>query len=1159
MTRAKISTIQGLQGSSKAFWIGRQRLTHSKILVICKNQSRTEELFGDICFFEPGASTLLLPEWDTLPLEPVSPQIEITAQRVSALRASQTLQSYVAVASVPALMQKVLNFETLERQSFSLKSGQEVNRDFLISKFLAAGFQGVSLVESTGEIAIRGVVIDFLPVSYSKGVRIELNASRIAHIKLFELESQRSLTNLESIVVEPVLERLDISKHGRSSYYSDELIENIRKRAKELELPPSESARLIESVCEGLLIPEIDLVFLSAWNQLVSTFSYFSDCTLIFDDHMACEQSLDYYWELINERALRIDSAHIFPSPEKLYLTPTDFSRAAAQHTQIYLDSLELLDTIPSTVEKLTIPTKSNIILTTKLETKIGTGKALSALKRYVESLRKHEYSIAFVAGSESRGKRLRQWLLSYGYDAHQIDLDTSTWLNSRLKHPIIIMLGNLSAGFQLESEKIAFVSENEIFPERSHRRKRSQTTNIKRLMSAISQLKHGDYVVHVDYGVGIYRGLKHMLLEGVASDLLQIDYADSKLFLPIQNIARIQKFVAAEGKAPAIDKLASKRWQNTKRKVRESVATLAGDLIKLYATRAVIKGWRYDPSSALDEEFADTFPWDETPDQLKAINDTLKDLAKDRPMDRLICGDVGFGKTEVAVRAAYKCIQHARQVAVLVPTTLLAEQHRQSFSRRFADYPVKIESLSRFNPPPKNKTVLAELKTGKVDLVIGTHRLLQKDVHFKELGLVIIDEEHRFGVKQKEKLKQLKKQVDVLTLSATPIPRTLHLSLLGIRDISIINSPPNDRMLIRTYVASSEEGLIRDAILREIQRGGQCFFVHNRVQSIASFAGALAKLVPEAKFKFAHGQMAEHELEKIMASFLKREIDVLVSTSIIESGLDIPNANTILIDRADAMGLAQLYQLRGRVGRSTRQAYCYFLIPKSKRISADAQERLKALQALDDLGLGFNLAVRDLEIRGAGNLLGKEQSGNVLLVGFELFTKILKEAIANLKGEELEIEEQVDPEVRLNFESYIPEWYIPDISERLVLYQRLSSLADCRETDEIANEIEDRFGHLPAEAQNYLELMRIRTLLKHYGVERAEVRQEKASLSFGARNLVDTEKVKLLVEANPQAFKVTKQGTLSFSVDPQAAAEISSVYGIIERVLLGITAEAGR
>jgi len=1143
----------GLTPASKAWLIAKISLKSNKLVVVTQNEGTAEELYNDLLFFSLEASLFRYPAWGLLPFEPISPVLDITAERLKTLLDLQRAEKSICVTSVEALLQKILALKHFEILKFDLLPAQYILRSELLKKLNACGFRSVSLVEEVGDMAVRGAVVDLFPSTTTGAVRLEFDADVLQKIKLFDVQSQRSTENLNSLQIFPVAERFSLPDHPSLCDQLPAALLRLKSRAQMLQIPLNEQMQFIEALEKGLNIPGVELLQLAALAPLENFFDLIpKESLLITDDKIAIENNIDTFWEHLKEREERFASeSHFFPSALETYLSSEEFNKSSANFEQIFLDNLQLSDLEENSDQALNLRSLSNIELVTRLKTKVGSGHALQPLKAFLTKVRTQNFRVVFVVGSNHRSERLKRLLLDIDCEARSVEQSgLLSWIGSPNSYPIVIATGHISAGFQLPNEKLVFISEAEIFAERSYRQTRKSSANIKRLLTSLSQLKEEDYVVHVDYGIGIYRGLKHLKVDGAETDLLHIDYADSRLFLPIQNIGKIQKFNAAEGKAPALDKLSSKRWTETKRKVRESVATLAGELIKLYATRSIAKGWRFDPYGAEDERFADGFAYNETPDQLKAIEETLSDMAKDKPMDRMVCGDVGFGKTEVAVRAAFKCVEHARQVAILVPTTLLAEQHRETFTRRFLGYPVRIEAISRLNKPQKNKEIIKELAEGKLDVIIGTHRLLSKDVAFPDLGLVIIDEEHRFGVKQKEKLKQLKKQVDVLTLTATPIPRTLHMSLLGIRDISLINTPPHDRRLIRTYVASQDDALVRDAILREIQRAGQCFYLYNRVESIELATSRLAELVPEARFSFAHGQMSEMQLEKIMTAFIKKEIDVLVSTTIIESGLDIPNANTILIERADSFGLAQLYQLRGRVGRSARQAYAYFLVPKTRKLGSDAQKRLKVLQSLDDLGQGFNLAIRDLEIRGAGNLLGREQSGNVLLVGFELYTKILKEAILNLKGEELELEEIIDPEVKFGFDAYLPQTYIPDISERLVLYQRLASIASPPEAYELMEEVADRFGPLPDAAENLIELMRLRSLLKHFGITKVELSDSKLALAFSSRAKVDPKKLLKLIQTERNRYKFSKSQVLSINLEQSAVEKAPDVYSLVDRLL---------
>ncbi len=1144
------SNYYGLHGSAKGWTIARIAQKESKLLVICKDRGSAENLFADINFFSSNTSVILYPGWESLPLEPVSASVDTSAERIRIFSKLAEASPSIIVASIQDLAQRVLPKEILQKLCFSLYTAQRWQREELLQRLSYLGYRRVSLVEEIGEFAVRGGIIDIFPSNTLKPIRVEFLDNEIEAIKTFDAATQRSNSSIEKIDLLAVQEWPNLKSPDFSSLLQTATV-RIKERARELEVQPREVERILTALRSGMHIPGIELLQSLVVGPLTSLFDLLStDTGVVINEKISIERELDQYWDLIDEREARLAEHHcLIPRKEEQYLTNIEFQKTISKFKSYNINSLEILDG-DSSRDAINLKSSSNIELITKLKTKVGTGRALDPLRAFIATFREQAFKIAFVAGSQQRGERLAKLLLEIGIEAQICGKSAVEWLNSAHPYPVVIIQGQLSEGVQLPSENLVFISENEVFAERSHRKAGAPKASLKKLLSTLAQLKENDFTVHVDYGIGVYRGLKHIKIEGVFGDFLQIEYADSTLYLPVQNISKIQKFAAADGQAPNIDKLSSNSWSKTKQKVRESVMELAGDLIKLYAERSVVKGWRFDPLGAEDERFADSFPFDETADQLRAIEETISDMARDRPMDRLICGDAGFGKTEVALRAAWKCFQHGRQVALLVPTTILVEQHRQTFADRFLGYPIKVGAISRFYSKEENRATLAQLASGDLDVVIGTHRLLQKDVVIKDLGLVIIDEEHRFGVKQKERLKSLKKMVDVLTLTATPIPRTLHMSLLGIRDISLISTAPHDRRVIKTYVAQSGEAIIRDAILRELQRGGQIFFLHNRVQGIEIIVDRLRGLVPEARFDFAHGQMQENDLEKKMLKFVEKKTDVLISTTIIESGLDIPNANTIIIDRADMFGLAQLYQLRGRVGRSNRQAYCYLLIPELKNITRDAEERLNALQALDDLGQGFQLAIRDLEIRGAGNLLGKEQSGNVLMVGFELYTKILKEAVLNLKGEELELEEGLDPEVKLGIPAFIPDYYIPDISERLILYQRLSQIVISEEADELKIEIDDRFGTLPKEVENLVELMRFRALMRRCGVEKAELSDGRLLLSFSPRSKVDTKTAISMVQSNPHRFRLNKSGTFSMSLNNPKISTPADVAKEVEPIL---------
>ncbi|MBW2713375.1 MAG: transcription-repair coupling factor, partial [Deltaproteobacteria bacterium] len=670
----------------------------------------------------------------------------------------------------------------------------------------------------------------------------------------------------------------------------------------------------------------------------------------------------------------------------------------------------------------------------------------------------------------------------------------------------IEIRKARLSSGFDLPSLGLAIFNEEEIFGPRQHRRT-SKRLREGEIISGLAQLSKGDAVVHNLHGIGTYRGLITMQFGEATGDFLQLEYqGGDRFFLPVQLLSRVQRYVGGDGSGPRIDKLGGVTWDKAKRSVKRSVRRMAEELLSLHAAREIASGYAFSGRDRHLEEFEATFPYEETPDQLSAIDDVLDDLSQDKPMDRLVCGDVGYGKTEVAIRAAYRAVMDGKQVAVLVPTTVLAQQHEETFRKRFADVPVNVDHLSRFSTAKQARVTLERLAEGKIDIVIGTHRLLQKNVVFRDLGLLIIDEEQRFGVGHKEKIKQKRKTVDVLTLTATPIPRTLQQAFTGIRDLSLINTPPADRLAIRTQVCKPSDSLIREAILREVRRGGQVFYIHNRVRTIGTVAEKLRELVPEVKLVVVHGQMRERELEEHMLGFLHGEADVLLATTIVENGLDLPRANSILIDRADQLGLAQLYQLRGRVGRSTHRAYAYLFIPGEEALSDDARRRMEAIQDLSEIGSGFRLANMDLEIRGAGNMLGSEQSGKMAAVGYDTYMEMLGETIEAMKGKI--VEEQVDPEIRLPISARLDESFVPDVGQRLVLYKRLASAPNDAEIQRIRDEILDCYGPMPQEALDLLEVIRIKLRARKLGIASISVERDHLVLKAAKNSNIDPQRL---------------------------------------------------
>lgn len=1148
----------GLHGAARAYAVSELVAVAPRLIVVTKDGNAAQELLSDLEFFSKGRFPLLnFPSWELLPFEQVSPQVDISAERISTLFKVRQLDSYCCVASVDAIVQKILPFEELTKLAFDLQVEQTINKEELIARLVGAGYIYKSLVEDLGDMTVRGGVVDFFQAIYDHPIRVEFFADRIERISIFDVTSQRSKEDLSHVKVLPVRELINATA---ADFKIDQLSEaqtRIKERAKQLETPLREVARVLSCLEDGTQIPALELIHAIFCEHYQSFFEFAGrDVSLVVDDPVEVQNKLESFTNLIAERQVLFEKSHtLIPKMDQIFLEKDQVDALLWTESTSFLNSVELLTDIGQAREIHNLASFSHVDLVQRLSAKVGSGKALRPLADEVNRLREEGFSVVFSAGSRNRAERLKNILLGLNLAAEILECSVDQWRRRAERYPLVILVGLLSQGFVLPQSKLCFFSESDVFGNRSGRNRKTSARAVKRILDALAQLKIDNHVVHVDYGIGIYRGLKHMLVEGRGHDFLIIEYAEgSKLYLPVENIGRIQKYVAADGSEPKLDRLGSNRWVKTKAKVRESIVTLAGDLIKLYAARSIAKGWRFEPYGAEDDRFAEGFPFEETPDQLQAIVDTLNDMGNDKPMDRLVCGDVGFGKTEIAIRAAFKAVQHAKQVAVLVPTTVLVEQHYRNFKERFLEYPVKVGAVSRFYDANANKETIAKLASGEIDIVIGTHKLLGKQIEFKDLGLLVIDEEHRFGVKQKETLKNFKKQLDVLTLTATPIPRTLQMSLVGIRDLSIIRTAPPDRRAVRTYVANYSQTMIRDAIVRELQRGGQCFFVHNRIKDIDLMTASLAQIVPGARFAFGHGQMDEKKLEDLMRRFIDKKIDVLVSTTIIEAGLDIPNANTIIINRADMMGLAELYQLRGRVGRSDRQAYAYFVIPELNKLGPDARERLKVLQSLDELGTGFNLAIRDLEIRGAGNLLGKDQSGFVAAVGIELYNQILMEAVLNLKGEEPQLSDMIDPEIKFPVNAFIPEVYIPDLSERLIIYQRLASLESPQEADELKSEISDRFGHFGGEVDSMIELMRLRSLLRINGIAKAESNQDRLYLSFHPKAKLNFTSIQALVKSDPVRFSFGKNLTLAVKLQADEIHSLQKLYQLVEQLALKMT-----
>ncbi len=1105
----------GLRGSAPALALARlHKERPSPALVVLAGAAEAEAFAADLRFFmgeAVGDSPLgrrvhYLPAWEVPPFEPLSPGREVLAARTEGFYHLLESTNPVVVTTAHAWAQRCLPRAEFVGALGYLVAGDTADPQALAERLAGWGYHRVPLVEEEGEIALRGGILDAFPAGYRRPVRLEFVADTIETIRTFDPDGQRSLDTLEDVVLLPMREYA-------LSHLGPTAARLVDERAAELGLARQERRDLVEAVRSGLVVPGMEQLLPYLFEEPGTLADYLPQGTLVWVQGVVeVETTLDAAWEEVQGHAASAAAAGRFhPPPERLYLDPAGARQRLARSPRIDAEALEPL--AEGVLQAATHSTEG-----VALHAAPGAeGPLGAAIARLVEWQRGGA-RLVLVAGTTARRDRMRALLAGHAIDAAAPSASFEAALAMPGRGPIALV-GELSRGAWLRADGLVLVTEGELFGEpRQVRRARRERSGS--FLSTLAELKPDDYVVHVDHGIGLYRGLKHMQVAGTEGDYLHLEYlGGDRLYLPVDRINLVQRYMSGEGAAPSLDKLGGTSWERVKARTRESLLAMAHELVQIYAAREARERNPYGELDELYGEFVARFPFEETPDQRRAIDDVLADLARGKPMDRLVCGDVGFGKTEVAMRAALLAVLGGRQVAVLVPTTVLAQQHLETFRARFVGYPVVVEMVSRFRSAAENRATLAALAEGKVDVVIGTHRLLQKDATFKQLGLLIVDEEHRFGVRAKERIRQLRPTIDVLTLTATPIPRTLNMSLSGLRDLSVIETPPVDRLAIRTYVTKQEDGVIRDAILREIGRGGQVFFVHNRVATIDRMAQHLGELVPEATIVVAHGQMPERALEKTMLQFMHGEVNVLVTSAIIESGLDIPTANTLIVNRADTFGLAQLYQLRGRIGRSHQRAYAYLLIPGEHLITSEAQQRLRVLQELDDLGGGFRLAAHDLEIRGAGNLLGKQQSGQIAAVGLELYTTMLEQAVRELKGEAVDVE--VEPELQLGIPAYVPETYVPDESQRLLLYKRLAGIRGVPDLDAIGEELADRYGPVPAAVDTLMRLMELRRWLKDARMVRARQRGAVVVLEFHPSTPIKPEALAALVQRERDRFRL--------------------------------------
>jgi transcription-repair coupling factor (superfamily II helicase) len=1086
----------GLEGSSGA-WLAAGLLAAGapRLAVLAADQVTAARFAEALAFYHGrGEDIALFPGWEIDPYAPLSPHPEVEAQRLATLARLVDGRVRTVVTTVRALQQRVMPRAVLSGLRLVLIAGQEYPRQELLGRLAALGYQRVPLVEERGTFAVRGDLVDLFPPGFASPVRLAFFGDELEELRPFEAITQRSGSErLAAVELSPAREMILAGTHLAT------FNARVRTRCDELELPRSVREAVLSEVREGLLAPGREQLLPFNYPALDTLFDHLGQVRWLVLDPPAVASAMDELAALVREGELRQqERGEPFAAAGDFYLSPADIDAELQRAPRLDLAALQVYRLDDGGLPVYRVAVHGNADLRPDQLAHDGT---LAPLVARLRAWRDEGWRTLLVCHQEGQAERLRDLLEPSGLPLR--------WApgpgEGRTVPPgVTITVGPLDRGFRHPDEKLAIVTDDEIFGPRTHRRPRRRDRRV--FESTLADLRPGHFVVHADYGIARYHGLLHLQAGGSEGDFLHLEFAgDDRLYLPVERIEKVQKYVA-EGGEPRLDKMGSGSWEKAKLKARAAVEELARDLLQIQAKRQLATGFGYTPPDRMYREFEAAFPYEETPDQLEAISAVLADMQSSRPVDRLICGDVGYGKTEVAIRAAFKAVLDGRQVAVLVPTTVLARQHLETFRQRLADFPVTVEMLSRFRSPQEQRQVLERTAAGQVDILIGTHRLLQRDVRFKNLGLVVVDEEQRFGVAHKERLKKLRAEVDLLTLTATPIPRTLHLSLTGLRDLSIIDTPPVDRQAIRTYVTRFDDDLVRDAILRELKRGGQVYFVHNRVKTIDAMAEFLRGLVPQARVGVGHGQMAETALEATMLDFIEGRTDVLLCTAIIENGLDIPRANTIIIDRADTFGLAQLYQLRGRVGRSHQRAYAYLLIPGESTLTREARERLKVLQELTELGAGFRVARHDLELRGAGDLLGARQAGQIAAVGFELYTELLEETVQELQGQAHEA--RIDPEVRLGLSAYLPERYVVDPNQRLVLYRRMAAALDEDELYAVGDELRDRFGALPPPAQLLLEVMKLRVLMRRLRIEQAEYDGHQLVFTFPPTTRVAPEQI---------------------------------------------------
>ena len=1108
--------------------------SHAKrfTLLLTADSQSAERLQEELSFFAPDLPVLHFPDWETLPYDLFSPHQDIISQRIAALYRLPELKHGVLVVPITTALHRLAPKRFLLGSSLVLQVGQQLDVNQMRGNLEAAGYRCVDTVYEHGEFAVRGALIDLFPMGSSQPYRIDLFDDEIETLRTFDPESQRSIDKVDSIKLLP----------AREFPLEKKAVTDFRGRFRERFDVDFRRCPIYQDLSTGITPAGIEYYLPLFFEETATLFDYLPADTQVFS-LPGIEKAAEQFW--VDARS-RYEDRRV--DPERPLLPPADIF-LPVEDCFARLKNWPRVVASQDDIEEGVGRTRFNARALPDLAIQAKAGEPLAALRRFIEE---YPGRVLFCAESAGRREVLLELLARLKLKPREVaDWPEFTASKERLG----ICIAPLDEGLQLD--ELALIAESPLFGQRVMQRRRREKSRDggDNVIKNLTELREGAPVVHIDHGVGRYLGLVTMEFDGQAAEFLALMYAEeAKLYVPVASLHLIARYTGSDDALAPLHRLGSETWQKAKRKAAEQVRDVAAELLDIYARRAAREGYAFKDPLADYATFSAGFPFEETPDQQSAIEAVLADMLAPKPMDRLVCGDVGFGKTEVAMRAAFIAVHSGRQVAVLVPTTLLAQQHYNSFRDRFADWPVTVEVMSRFKSAKEVNEAVVKLAEGKIDIVIGTHKLLQDDVRFKDLGLCIIDEEHRFGVRQKEQLKALRSEVDILTLTATPIPRTLNMAVSGMRDLSIIATPPARRLSVRTFVMEQNNPTIKEALLRELLRGGQVYYLHNDVKTIEKCAADLAELVPEARIGIGHGQMRERELEQVMSDFYHKRFNVLIASTIIETGIDVPSANTIIIERADKFGLAQLHQLRGRVGRSHHQAYAYLLTPPRKQMTDDAQKRLEAISNAQDLGAGFVLATHDLEIRGAGELLGDGQSGQIQAVGFTLYMEMLERAVKSIrKGEQPNLDQPLGggPEINLRVPTLIPEDYLPDVHARLILYKRIANAVDEDGLKELQVEMIDRFGLLPEPTKNLVRITLLKLQAEKLGIKKIDAGPQGGRLEFAADTCVDPLTLIKLIQSQPTRYKFEGATLFRFLVPMERPEErFNTLEALLERLL---------